>query len=102
VHQDAVITPNPPLTFLLPEKLPVTRNADSGISQLAWAHNKTAGTCLYQGANNGTEYDVIGCVPAQQPATPVTAGIAILRVWSARFGKTTEVEVPIKDAACGN
>ncbi len=101
-YHDAVARPHPPLTFHLPGRLPVVKgNADTGLSQLSISIGRRVTSCLYQGANNGTEYDMLGCRPPLRAGSQVSADTLDMRVWDADFREgTTEVRVELDDATC--
>jgi len=102
IHIDALVTPQPPLPFLLPGKLPVTSgNAGSGFSTLSFKLGRQLpNSCLYQGANGGTGYKLLGCVPLRLAVgSQVTADTLFLRVWDAAY-PGARVRVELNDATC--
>jgi hypothetical protein len=106
-YRDAVVSPNPPLPFLLPAKLPVVLgNASSGLSELLILHGTALTGCLYQGADAGSDYNLLLCIPTITAGTQITGNTIGLRVLSGSSSPTaavtTEVRVPLQDASCAN
>jgi hypothetical protein len=112
-HINALITPQPPLEFALPPKLPVIAgNAAFGTSLFAF--NLGSGVpviCGYIGANAGTEYDFVACTQSGLAAgSLVTADKILMTVLTARPPLISthlpgsrggaKVEVTLTDATC--
>jgi hypothetical protein len=106
-YVDAVVSPTPPLPFLLPAKLPVVRgNASTGLSELLVLHGTALTGCLYQGADAGSDYNLLLCIPTMTAGSQITGNTIGLRVLSGSSSPTaavtTEVRVPLQDASCAH
>jgi hypothetical protein len=106
-YKDAVVSPTPPLSFLLPVQLPVVLgNASSGLAELLILHGTALTGCLYQGGNAGADYNLLLCIPTVTAGSPLTGDKIGLRVLSGststKEAVTTEVRVPLQDASCAN
>jgi hypothetical protein len=106
-YRDAVVSPNPPLPFLLPAKLPVVLgNASSGLSELLILHGTALTGCLYKGGDAGSDYNLLLCIPTLAAGSQITGDTIGLRVLSGSSSPTaavtTEVRVPLQDASCAH
>jgi hypothetical protein len=106
-YRDAVVSPTPPLPFLLPAQLPVVLgNAGSGLAELLILHGTALTGCLYQGGNAGSDYNLLLCIPTVTAGSPLTGDKIAMRVLSgsssSKAAVTTEVRVPVQDASCAN
>jgi len=112
-HINANATPQPPLTFTLPSKLPVIAgNAGTGLSLFAYdLGSGTPVVCGYTGANGGTEYDFFACTQSGLAGgSLVTADKILMSVVTARPPLISthfppppagaKVEVTLNDATC--
>jgi hypothetical protein len=101
--QPELLKPNPPIEFPLPTKLPVAQgNAASGIAALLFSYKSLSSVCYYQGANGGTEYDLVTCNPSKAPGSPAgesadTIGLAVI---SAQQSGVTQVKVSLPILNC--
>jgi hypothetical protein len=106
-YVDAVVSPTPPLPFLLPTELPVViGNSSTGLAELLILHGTALTGCLYQGGNAGADYNLLLCIPSLTAGSPLTGDKIELRLWSGssstKAAVTTEVRVPLQDASCAH
>jgi hypothetical protein len=105
VPQPEVLRPNPSIEFPLPTKLPVAQgNAASGIAALLFSYKNMLSICYYEGANGGTEYDYVACIPSHNPgnAAGELADTLGLGVASAQPSGVTQVKVSLPTLTCAN